>query len=197
VIVEGIVSTRGKSGILNIAPMGARLVQDFHRFRLRPFPTSTTYQNLLEIGEGVFHITDDVVQIAKGAIGETIDSSTREARRVNGCVLLNSCRYYEFKILEQEESTGPASFLVETVETGHFRDFLGFNRAKHAVIEAAILATRLHILPIESIQSDFAKLRIIVEKTAGPDEFEAFSLLDVYLQKQLREKDGKIGRTEA
>ena len=50
------------------------------------------------------------------------------------------------------------------------------------MIEAAIIVTRLHILPIESIDGDFKKLKVIVEKTAGPDEAEAFRLLESHLQ---------------
>ena len=66
--------------------------------------------------------------------------------------------------------------------TGGLRDFLGFNRAKHAVLEAAILATRIHILPREEILSEFARLKTPVDKTAGPRELEAFALLDQYVR---------------
>ncbi len=39
------------------------------RFVLRPFRTSTTYRNLKAHGEGVLHITDDVLLLARTAIG--------------------------------------------------------------------------------------------------------------------------------
>ncbi len=57
---------------------------------------------------------------------------------------------------------------MEVVAEGRQRDFFGLNRGKHAVVEAAILATRTSILPLEEIQADFRKLAILVEKTGGP-----------------------------
>jgi hypothetical protein len=58
------------------------------------------------------------------------------------------------------------------------RDWFGFHRARHAVLEAAILATRFHLLPADEIAREFARLKVIVDKTAGPAELEAFALLD-------------------
>ena len=177
--------------------MGSTLVDGFERFRLRPFQTSTTYKNLKENGEGVFHITDDVLLMAKAAIGATVEAPTFAANRVAGRVLSGACRYYEFRVVAEEESKGPAAFLVESVAVGRLRDFLGFNRAKHAVIEAAILATRLHILPLELILSEYDKLRIVVAKTAGPDETEAFHLLDAFVQSAVNARRNTDGLTRS
>jgi hypothetical protein len=65
------------------------------------------------------------------------------------------------------------------------REFLGFNRARHAVLEAAILATRTRFLPREHILAEFERLQVIVDKTAGPQEHEAMSLLTRYVQAEL------------
>jgi uncharacterized protein len=65
---------------------------------------------------------------------------------------------------------------------GFHREFLGFNRARHAVLEAAILATRTHLIPLEEIRSEFARLQVIVDKTAGPREHEAMALLTDYVR---------------
>jgi hypothetical protein len=67
------------------------------------------------------------------------------------------------------------------VHTGRIRDVFGFNRAKHAVPEAAILASRVHILPRAAIMEQLGPLRPLVEKTAGPREREAFDLLVRYI----------------
>jgi hypothetical protein len=67
------------------------------------------------------------------------------------------------------------------VDRGRIRDFFGFNRAKHAVIEAAVLATRLEFLPAEKVRQEFRSLATIVEKTAGQQERRAFQLLDEYV----------------
>ena len=76
-ILEGIVTTLSADGLLNIAPMGPSVEADrgleFSRFVLRPFRTSLTYRNLKEHGEGVLHVTDDVLLLAQTAIGATVD----------------------------------------------------------------------------------------------------------------------------
>jgi hypothetical protein len=68
------------------------------------------------------------------------------------------------------------------VHTGTRREFLGFNRARHAVLEAAILATRTHLLPAEEIRAAFERLQVIVDKTAGPREQEAMAMLTEYVR---------------
>ena len=47
-ILEGIVTTQSPEGGLNIAPMGPKIPPDLSMgtFVLRPYKTSTTYQNL-------------------------------------------------------------------------------------------------------------------------------------------------------
>ena len=61
------------------------------------------------------------------------------------------------------------------------RPFLGFHRAAHAVVEAAILVTRLHILGPGEVGRQLAHLRPLVEKTGGPREREAFAVLEARL----------------
>ena len=63
------------------------------------------------------------------------------------------------------------------------REFIGYNRAQHAVLEAAILATRTHLLPAQHIRDEFARLQVIVDKTAGPREREAMALLTDYVRR--------------
>jgi hypothetical protein len=68
------------------------------------------------------------------------------------------------------------------VHRGTRREFIGFNRARHAVLEAAIYATRLHLLPRAFIDSEMARLQVIVDKTAGPQEIEAMALLTEHIR---------------
>lgn len=182
-ILEGIVTTEDPAGSLNIAPMGPRIAPnlDLSRFELRPFRQSTTYLNLKSRGEGVFHVTDDVLLIAQTAIGLSPSPDTRPAQRIVGRILADACRYYEFRVVECDESDERARFVVETVAEGRHRDFLGFNRARHAVVEAAILATRVGLIPRDQIRDDFRRLAVLVEKTGGPREREAFDLLVRYV----------------
>jgi hypothetical protein len=181
-ILEGLVTTRNADGSPHLAPMGPRVGPDFARFTLRPFPTSGTYRNLLAHPEGVLHVTDDALLIAKAALG-AVDPlpALRPAEVVSGFVLTDACRHYEFVVKTVDASGERVSIAAEVVHAGRHRDFWGFNRAKHAVVEAAILATRLHLLPHAEVAAEFRKLRVIVTKTGGPAEFEAMDFLEARL----------------
>ena len=184
-ILESIVTTVGPGGELNVAPMGPVVDAGLTRFRLRPFQTSTTFRNLQAHPEGVIHVVDDVLLIARGAIGALAEPPTRPAEVVRGRVLQDACRSFEFRVVSCDARQPRSEIAVEIVHTATHRDFWGFNRAKHAVLEAAILATRLHLLPAEEIQAEFRRLEAPVEKTAGPRELEAFALLQEYVARHL------------
>ena len=182
-ILEGIVTTVAPSGEINIAPMGPRVdAADFRRFLLRPFPTSQTYRNLKTLGEGVLHVTDDVLLLARAALGP-VDPlpPLLPATSVSGWILADACRYYEFRVVSLDEREERVRIEAEVVHTGRFRDFFGFNRAKHAVVEAAILATRTDFLPWAEIEAEFRKLAVVVAKTGGDAEREAFAFLQKHL----------------
>lgn len=183
-ILEGIVTTVSASGEVNIAPMGPRVDGGMDRILLRPYRTAKTYQNLKAHGEGVFHVTDDVLLLAKAALGEPEPPpALSRARQVRGFILRDACRFYEFRVHSIDDREERARIEVEVVHSGRLRDFFGFNRAKSAVVEAAILATRTAFLPREEIEAEFRKLAVIVDKTGGPQEHEAFEFLRARLGK--------------
>jgi hypothetical protein len=188
-ILEGIVTTLAPDGALNIAPMGPLVGQGMERFVLRPFPTSQTFRNLNAHGEGVLHVTDDVLLLARAALGPVVPAPpVFAAERVRGSVLRDACRYYEFRVLSLDESEARVRIEAETVHAGRLCDFFGFNRAKHAVVEAAILATRTDFLPLDEIEADYRKLAVIVDKTGGDQERQAFALLRAHVERAARER---------
>ena len=185
-ILEGLVTTTNADGTPHLAPMGPRI--DGDTLLLRPFPTSHTFENLQQHRDGVFHITDDALLIAKGAIGQVgAMPSHRRAEKVDGFVLSDACRAFEFRIDSIDRSEERVRMVATIVNAVSLRDFLGFNRAKHAVLEAAILATRLHLLNLDDVAHEYGKLRIIVEKTGGPDEHEAMTMLEEHLARRRAE----------
>ena len=178
-ILEGICTTRNEDRTVNVAPMGPILEgEEFTRLILRPFQSSTTYRNLARMECGVFHIVDDVLLIARAAINR-LDQlpDLRPAEVVDGDVLTDACRWFEFRVTRLDDAQARTRIEADIVHQGRNRDFFGFNRARHAVLEAAILCTRLHLLPREEVLAEFESLRAPVEKTAGPREMEAFELL--------------------
>jgi hypothetical protein len=193
VILEGIVTTLAPDGEVNIAPMGPYL-PDLHadasfprrdpleRFVLKPFHSSRTYSNLNAHGEGVLHVTDDVLLLAQSAIGVPDPfPPVVPASRIRGVVLRNACRYAEFRVVSRVEGSERATFEVEVLHRGRLRDFFGFNRAMFAVLEAAILATRTAFLPLDDIEAEYRRLAILVEKTGGVRERQAFALLQAHV----------------
>jgi uncharacterized protein len=181
-ILEGIVTTIGANGLVNIAPMGPDVESTMERFLLRPFPTSQTYLNLRHQGEGVLHVSDDVLLLARAAVGAVEPlPHMKPAAKVQGFVLSDACRYYEFQVTGFDTSEERVRIEAKVVHSGRLRDFFGFNRAKHAVVEAAILATRLHLLVPSDVEAEYRKLGVIVGKTGGRQEKEAFTFLQQFV----------------
>src|SRR5262245_24806489 len=183
-ILEGIVTTIGLDGAVNIAPMGPAVDESMQRFVLRPFRTAQTYQNLRRHGEGVLHVTDDVSLLARAALGAVVPQPPLlPAEHVRGWILGDACRYYEFRVDAMDDREERVRIDAEVVHSARLRDFFGFNRAKHAVVEAAILATRTDFLPLDQIEAEFAKLAVLVGKTGGQQEKDAFAFLQAHVER--------------
>ena len=181
-IVESIVTTVAPDGAVNIAPMGVEWGDE--TVVLKPFLETTTWRNVSANSVAVLNLTDDVYIFAAGAIG-TPSFPTVPAKVVKGVVLEAACSWRELEVAEADARPPRARLTMRVVHHGTRREFVGFNRARHAVLEAAILCTRLHLLPRAEIEADFARLRIPVEKTAGPREWEAWRLLEDHLRRGL------------
>ena len=191
-ILEGLVTSLNAQGEVNIAPMGPIVDESMTSLQLRPFRTSQTYRNLKQHPAGVFHVVDDVGLLARGAIGKLTSAELPPllpALHIRGQVVQSACRWYEFVVDSLDDLHERCDIRCRVVHMGWLRDFFGFNRAKHAVLEAAILATRLHILPRETVLAQFDALQSPVDKTAGPAERDAFRLLQDYVAEYYRPPD--------
>jgi uncharacterized protein len=179
VIIETIVTSMDPAGTINFAPMGVEWGEE--TIVLKPFLETTTYRNVTATGVAVINLTDDAMLFAQGAISSP-QFPWIPAVVVRGVVLDAACSWRELEV-ESIDSTPPRSRIVTRIRhVGTRREFLGFNRARHAVLEAAILATRTHLLPREQIEQDFARLQVIVDKTAGPREQDAMAMLTEYVR---------------
>jgi len=180
VIIESIVTTMAADGTVNCAPMGVEW--DEETIVLKPFLETATYRNLIATRTAVVNLTDDVRVFARAAISNP-EYPTTAASVVRGVVLADCCSWREVEA-RAIDSTPPRS-RIETavVHRGFNREFIGFNRARHAVLEAAIYATRLHLLERAFIEAEMARLQTIVDKTAGDHEREAMTLLAEHMRK--------------
>lgn len=177
-IVETIVTSRDPGGAVNFAPMGVEWGEEV--IVLKPFLETSTFRNVSATGSAVVNLTDDAMLFAQGAISSP-QFPTVPATVVNGVVLAAACSWRELEVLTIDATPPRSRIEARVVHRGLNREFIGFNRAKHAVLEAAILATRTHLLPAEQIRDEYARLQVLVDKTAGPREREAMALLTQYV----------------
>ena len=182
-ILEGIVTTTNVDNHPNISPMGPIVDPSMQTLTLRPYQTSTTFENLQRTGVGVFHVVDNVELLARAAVGklDPVPSLSR-CRDVPGYILDDACRWYAFRVRSQADDTERSKLDCQVVSHGHLRDFFGLNRAKHAVVEAAILTTRITWSSRSDIEGEFQRLASLVDKTGGTVERRAFAFLIDYVR---------------
>jgi hypothetical protein len=181
-IIESIITTMDAEGVVNFAPMGVEWGEE--EIVVKPFLETTTFRNLTATRSAVVNLTDDVLLFARAAIASPRYPSVR-AEVVRGVVLEAACSWRELEVRSIDDTPPRSRIVTAVVHRGFRREFIGFNRARNAVLEAAILSTRTHLLPPGEIQADVARLQVIVDKTAGAREREAMALLTEYVRTAL------------
>ncbi len=91
--------------------------------------------------------------------------------------LANALAHAELSVASVTEDPQRPRFRCRVLRRTTHAPFEGLNRAKAAVLEAAILVSRLHMLPPEKVAQEIAYLEIAIRKTAGPAEEEAWGWL--------------------
>ena len=178
-ILETIITTRDESGRDHIAPMGVREQDGF--IVLSPFRPSATLEHVVREKCAVVNYIDDV-RIFAGCLTGRFDWPTVPGNHLPCRRLEASLAHAELKLERvDDDATRPRLYCREVARETH-GGFRGFNRAQAAVIEAAILVSRLNMLPQEKIDAEMAYLRIAVEKTAGPRELEAWGWLTARIE---------------
>jgi hypothetical protein len=172
-IIETIVTTRGRDGAVNCAPMGVEWDED--TIVLKPFLETATYRNVAATGAAVVNLTDDVRVFAQAAISNPV-YETAPAIVVDGVVLVGCCSWREVAVRAIDNTPPRARIDTAVVHRGMRREFVGFNRAAHR--SSRRRSTRLACICCPGPSSSEARpAAVIVNKTAGPRELEAMSLL--------------------
>jgi hypothetical protein len=173
-IVETVTTTINPDGTVNCAAMGVEWGDDV--IVIKPFRPTRTLRNLQATGAAVVNLTDDILVFTQAALGDP-HPPTRPAAEVDGAVLADACSWREVTV-EAIDASGPrARITTRVVGRGVAREFLGFNRARHAVLEASIIASRARWLPAAEIRAELERLQVLVDKTAGPREREAMEFV--------------------
>jgi hypothetical protein len=188
-IRETIITTVDGNGKVHIAPIG--IIAEKDGWVIAPFRPSVTLDNLAAVPFAVANYTDDV-SIFAGCLTGRRDWPTVP---VEGFPVPRLAAALAHSVLAVEsvsdDGLRPRHF-CRVVQEGTHAPFTGFNRAKAAVLELAILVSRLNMLPREKIDAEIAYLSIAIEKTAGPDEKEAWGWLMQKVTEHLAgEKDAR------
>jgi hypothetical protein len=167
--------------------MGVRYAEDGAVVVLMPFKPSATLDNILATRQAVLNLLTDT-RVFAGCVTGRRDWPTVAAERIAGVRLACALRHVELELAKQrDDAQRPVLHMTRLHEATH-APFVGFNRAQAAVIEGAILVSRLHLLPFAKIESEMAYLAIAVQKTAGPVEAEAWGWLAERVETFRREK---------
>lgn len=178
-IRETIITSCDGEGNVHVAPMGATVTPT--GYVLAPFRPSRTLDNLLATRCAVINFADDVRVFAGCVTGRQRQWPTEPAQRIRGAVLAGAPAHEELEVVGIEDDPVRPRLECRPLHMVNRRPFRGFNRAQGAVVEGAILVSRLHLLPAEKIDREMEYLSIAIAKTAGPVELEAWGWLLDYI----------------
>jgi len=174
VIFETVVTTVAPDGKPHVAPMGVRYRGE--QVVLMPFKPSTTHDNIVATASAVLNIVTDT-RVFAGCVTGRRDWPLQPAEKIAGVRLAAALSHVELKLAERiDDAQRPVLRMARLHEVAH-ASFPGFNRAQAAVIEGAVLVSRLHMLPPAKVDGELAYLQIAIDKTAGPEEREAWGWL--------------------
>lgn len=181
-IFETLVTTQSGDGVPHLAPMGVRYAGE--EVLLMPFKPSTTLDNIVATRCAVLNLTDDV-RVFAGCVTGRRDFATLALEGFSGRRLAHTLAHVELDLLRvEDDELRPVLHMTRRREVAH-GTFRGFNRAQAAVIEGAVLVSRLGMLPCDKVEREIAYLQIAIDKTAGAAELEAWGWLIAAVQRHL------------
>jgi len=173
-IFETVLTTVSPAGRVHVAPMGVRYPGD--AVLLMPFRPSTTLDNIIATRHAVLNLLVDP-RVFAGCVTGRKDWPTLPATMVPGVRLAAALGHVELELQTVGDDGQRPSLMMKRVHAQTHAPFPGFNRAEAAVIEGAVLVSRLHMLPAAKVDTEMAYLQIAIDKTAGPEAHEAFGWL--------------------
>ncbi len=181
-LLETVVTTIGRDGVVNCAAMGVRWGEEDLVFW--PFDATRTLKNLQFHGEAVVHLTDDVLLFVEAALGHP-RPPMRDASVIAGSVIEESSCWREVVVTEiapTDDELPRSRVRARVVASGTgTRQPSGLCRARHAAVEASILASRLRWLGGERVCRELDRLQELVDKSAGPRERAAMDYVRRYV----------------
>ena len=187
-IFETIVTSIDAAGEPHVTPFGVRYEGEF--MVISPYRPSTTLENILATKCAVMNLTDDV-RVFAGALTNRKMGDLLAANKIVAPRLADCLAHVELELVEvRDDAVRPQLVMKKVAEFNH-KAFAGFNRAQAAVLELAVLTSRLHMLPREKIQAELQYLQIAIDKTAGEREKQAWCWLVEKIDHFYAEQSGK------
>jgi uncharacterized protein len=174
-IRESIVTTRNADGSAHVAPLG--VIVEPPLLVIAPFRPSTTLDNLRRHPFACVNYTVDVRIFAGCVTCRQRQWPVAAAERIDGWRLAGALAHSEVEVAEVVEDELRPRFCCRELHEACHAPFRGLNRAQAAVLEAAILVSRLHMLPRAKVEQELGYLAIAIGKTAGAPELEAWQWL--------------------
>jgi len=173
-IFEAVVTTVSPGGAVHVAPMGVRY--EGADVVLMPFKPSTTLDNILALKAAVLNILVDP-RVFAGCVTGRKSWPTQPAARVPGVRLEAALSHVELALTQAGDDPQRPHLRLSRVHEVMHKPFIGINRAEAAVVEGAVLVSRLHMLPQDKIDTEMRYLQIAIDKTASPEAHEAWGWL--------------------
>ncbi|OYY49969.1 MAG: tetrahydromethanopterin synthesis protein [Methylophilaceae bacterium 17-44-8] len=186
-IYETIISTIDKNSTAHVTPFGVQKKGEL--FVIAPFKPSTTLENIVNTQNAVMNLSDDVRIFASAVVRKQV-FEMMPATKIAGFRLAETLAHHELQLVDIVEDAERPQLLMQSVYQETHRPFAGFNRAQAAVIELAVLTSRLQRLPKEKIITERAYLQIAIDKTAGERELQAWAWLIEYIDNFYAEQSG-------
>ncbi len=186
-IYESIVTTCSREGVPHVAPFGVQWQAG--KVLIMPFKPSTTLSNILQTGHAVLNLTDDV-RVFAAAIAKKSGVDVPLVAVAQGVRLQHCLTHHGLQLESVEDDSVRPRVWMQVQDSQSHAPFMGFNRAQAAVVELAVLVSRLQRLPIEKITSEMAYLQIAIDKTAGAHELEAWQWLVDCVNNHIAQQSG-------
>ncbi len=173
-IFETVITSVDSAGKPHITPFGVTHEDDL--IVIAPYKPSKTLDNILVTRSAVMNLTDDV-RVFAGALTQHNHWPLMAADDIDNIRLADCLTHIELKLKEVRDDDERPKLVMQKVKEVNHHPFQGFNRAQAAVIELAVLVSRLHILPREKIDTELTYLQMAIDKTAGTRELQAWGWL--------------------
>ena len=176
---ETIVTTKNIDNTIKISPLGIYI--DENILRIKPFKPSISLDNILRNKSGVINYVDDVRVFASCIVKNDIKIELTKVDKIDCSRIKSAVSHTEFIIDHVKDDNLRPTIICKPVNEEIHRMYYGLNRAKSAVLELCILASRLGIIDDEKIKNEIKYLNIAIKKTAGRNELEAWKWLNDYI----------------